>query len=115
MIKKLHYGLAKQMHEYTSLQDYVQLGQKCTDKEARARSVPVENNYEMPGFAIELRDVCFTYPNQEEDNKQVLRNLSVSIPPGALVAVVGYNGASAFSQARASRTDPALYRLANLV
>lgn len=41
----------------------------------------------VPGNAIEIRDVCFTYGGQE-----VLHNVSCEIPLGAFVAVVGPNG-----------------------
>lgn len=38
---------------------------------------------------IELKNVCFTYPN----NRQVLKDISLTINPGESVALVGINGA----------------------
>ena len=94
-IKFLQQDLARQMHQFASLQDYIKLGRECSAKEAQAQSMPSSMN-DAPGLTIELRDVCFAYPNQEDDKKQVLKKLSATIPAGALVAVVGYNGVSLF-------------------
>lgn len=45
-----------------------------------------------PGLPISFRNVSFKYPNSEDADRLILRNLSFEIPAGALVAVVGYNG-----------------------
>lgn len=40
------------------------------------------------GQAIEYRDVCFAY----NENKQVLKNVNITIPKGKMVALVGQSG-----------------------
>lgn len=41
------------------------------------------------GHVIELRDVCFSYP---ETDRQILRNINLTIYPGEKLSVVGLNG-----------------------
>ena len=81
------------MQQYASLQDLVSLGKECSAKEACANLVIHDATTTKPGLAIELRNVSFAYPNQgDQQQKNVLKNLSATIPSGSLVAVVGYNG-----------------------
>lgn len=82
------------MQQYAALQDLVKLGNGYSVKETCANLVMQNATSAKPGLAIELRNVSFAYPNQgEQQKKDVLKNLSATIPAGSLVAVVGFNGA----------------------
>ena len=92
-VKMTQNNLSRQMQQYASLQDLVSLGKECSAKEACANLVIHDATTIKPGLAIELRNVSFAYPNQgDQQQKNVLKNLSATIPSGSLVAVVGYNG-----------------------
>ena len=57
---------------------------------ARTKDLEVcENPVPMQKFDVEFRNVNFTYPDTE---KQVLHNISLSIPTGRTVALVGASG-----------------------
>lgn len=52
-----------------------------------------ENAVQVPNaenLGIELHNVSFKYPHT---NKPALKNISLKIPPGKIIAVVGFNGA----------------------
>ncbi|WP_419994135.1 ABC transporter ATP-binding protein [Streptomyces boninensis] len=66
------------------LSDHAAARQQAAATGAKHRLAPA------PGHALTLHNLTFTYPGTE---RPVLRDLSLAIPPGTTVALVGENGA----------------------
>ena len=100
---------ATRLFELINSTSAVQLHQDTTCRESTIEGIELDKNteidpekgltireteptpIELPGMAIEINDVSFSYPNRP--GVPVLKNLSLSILPGQFCAFVGPSGA----------------------
>lgn len=64
-----------------------------TDEQIKDVENPIEAN--VTKGEIEFKNVCFTYEKQKdekEENRQILSNISFTVPAGSSVGIVGQTG-----------------------